>query len=63
VLTWPTFSDAADESGMSRRYLGVHFRDADIEGRLLGRRVAAVSGNKAQEYISEAETAKAAFDF
>jgi hypothetical protein len=63
VLTWATFTDAADESGMSRRYGGIHFRDADIEGRLLGRRVAAISWNKAQEYISGAETAKAAFDF
>jgi hypothetical protein len=63
VLTWATFTDAADESGMSRRYGGIHFKDADIEGRLLGRRVAAISWNKVQEYISGAETAKAAFDF
>lgn len=51
VLTWSTFTQAADESGMSRRYGGIHFEDADIEGRLLGRRVAALSWNKTQEYI------------
>jgi hypothetical protein len=58
VLSWATFTEAADESGMSRRYAGLHFEDADIEGRALGRRVAALSWNKAQEYISGAQTAK-----
>jgi hypothetical protein len=58
VLSWATFTEAADESGMSRRYGGVHFEDADIEGRLLGRRVAAISWNKARAYISGTETAK-----
>ena len=28
-LTWATFTDAADEAGMSGRYGGVHFRDAE----------------------------------
>jgi hypothetical protein len=46
VLTWATFSEVADESGMSRRYAGLHFEDADIEGRALGRRAAAISWNK-----------------
>ena len=55
VLTWATFTDAADESGMSRRYAGLHFEDADLEGRSLGRRVAALSWNKAQEYVSGAQ--------
>lgn len=52
VLSWATFTEAADESGMSRRYAGLHFTDADIEGRLLGRKVAGISWNKAQAYIS-----------
>ena len=52
VLTWATFTEAADESGMSRRYAGLHFEDADLEGRASGRRVAALSWNKAQEYVS-----------
>jgi hypothetical protein len=54
VLSWDTFSVAADESGMSRRYAGLHFEDADLEGRALGRRVAALSWNQAQEYITGA---------
>ena len=58
VLTWATFTEAADESGMSRRYAGLHFEDANLEGRALGRRVAALSWNKAQEYIAGAQIAK-----
>ena len=60
VLSWPTFTDAADESGMSRRYGGVHFEDADLEGRMLGRRVAAISWTKAQEYMSGSDMANPA---
>jgi hypothetical protein len=58
VLSWATFTEAADESGMSGRYGGIHFEDADIEGQLLGRRVGALSWNKAETYISGAETEK-----
>ena len=52
VLSWATFSEAADESAMSRRYGGLHFEDADLEGRRLGRKVAALSWSKAQNYVS-----------
>jgi hypothetical protein len=58
VLSWASFTEAADESGMSRRYGGIHFEDADVEGRSLGRRVGALSWNKAQVYISGTETEK-----
>ena len=58
VLSWPTFTEAADESGMSRRYGGIHFEDADIEGRLLGRRVAVLSWTKAQAYMTGIEQMK-----
>jgi len=39
TLAWPTFSDAADQAGRSRRYGGIHFRDGDLAGRALGRMV------------------------
>ena len=39
TLAWPTFSDAADQAGRSRRYGGIHFRDGDLAGRALGRLV------------------------
>lgn len=39
TLTWATFTEAADEAGVSRRFGGIHFIDGDLEGRLLGRKV------------------------
>ncbi|GAB3007431.1 vanadium-dependent haloperoxidase [Saccharothrix stipae] len=38
-LAWSTFSAAAEEAGMSRRYGGIHFARADLDGRALGRLV------------------------
>jgi hypothetical protein len=52
VLFWPTFSAAADEAGLSRRYGGIHFRDGDLAGRALGRRVAALVWEKAQRLFA-----------
>jgi hypothetical protein len=39
TLSWPTFSEAADQAGRSRRYGGIHFRAGDLAGRVLGRMV------------------------
>jgi hypothetical protein len=39
TLSWPTFSAAADQAGMSRRYCGIHFADGDLYGRAMGRKV------------------------
>ena len=52
TLRWETFADAADEAGMSRRYGGIHFRAADVTGRLLGRAVAIKAWSKAQSYFA-----------
>jgi hypothetical protein len=52
TLSWPTFSDAADEAGMSRRYGGIHFEQDDRAGRALGRLVANTVWNKAMTYIN-----------
>jgi hypothetical protein len=51
VLRWDTFTAAANEAGMSRRYGGIHFRGADLAGRLLGRFVAIEVWSKTQEYF------------
>jgi hypothetical protein len=48
TLSWNTFSDAAVQAGLSRRYGGIHFEDGDLRGRAIGRAVAAVVWNKAQ---------------
>ncbi len=50
-LRWETFTDAANEAGISRRYGGIHFRAADLAGRLLGRLVAFEAWQKAQAYF------------
>jgi hypothetical protein len=51
VLRWETFTEAANEAGMSRRYGGIHFRGADLAGRLLGRFAAIEAWSKAQGYF------------
>jgi PAP2 superfamily len=52
TLSWATFSEAADEAGISRRYGGIHFEAGDLAGRATGRLVAARAWRKAQAYIS-----------
>jgi hypothetical protein len=58
LLSWPTFTDAANEAGMSRRYGGIHFRAADLAGRLLGSSVATEAWQKAQSYFDGSITSK-----
>lgn len=50
-LTWATFTDAADEAGLSRRYGGIHFKDGDLNGRELGRKVGAAVWKKGSRLI------------
>lgn len=51
TLTWPTFSYAAAQVGMSRRYGGIHFEDGDIHGRALGTAVGQLTWTLAQRYF------------
>lgn len=51
VLKRETFTDAAEEAGMSGLYAGVHFRRADLAGRQLGKMVAAKVLARAEEYF------------
>ena len=52
TLRWPTFTAAADEAGMSRRYGGIHFEHGDLAGRTLGRLVADKVWQKAALYFT-----------
>ncbi len=52
TLHWETFTTAANEAGISRRYGGLHFRAADLTGRLLGRLVAFEAWTKSQAYFN-----------
>ena len=55
TLHWDTFSEAADEAGISRLYGGIHFEDGDINGRLLGREIGEAVFEEAQFYINGGE--------
>jgi len=52
TLSWATFSQAADQAGISRRYGGIHFEQGDVDGRRAGHMVAQMAWDKAQSYIS-----------
>lgn len=52
VLSWATFTDAANEAGLSRRLGGIHFEDGDLGGRNMGRQIAALVWLKALEYFN-----------
>jgi len=52
TLSWERFHDAADEAGLSRRYGGIHFRQADLVGMAIGNTVAAQAWAKAMIYFN-----------
>jgi hypothetical protein len=56
TLSWSTFSVAAGEAGMSRRYGGIHFESGDLHGRALGRDIGWDAWFKAQSYIKPIST-------
>jgi PAP2 superfamily len=49
-VSWPTYTAAADEAGVSRRYGGIHFIDADLHGRTMGAAIGAQALSHAQRY-------------
>jgi hypothetical protein len=50
-LQWQTFTAAADEAGISRRYGGIHFWSGDYHARMLGNLLGRGANSKAQSYI------------
>jgi hypothetical protein len=50
TLRWRTFSDAARQAGISRRYGGIHFEQGDLDGRATGRAAAQLTWNRARAY-------------
>jgi hypothetical protein len=51
TLSWPTFSAAADEAGLSRRYGGIHFESGDLQARALGRVIGAAVWARARAHF------------
>lgn len=52
TLRWHTFTEAADQAGLSRRYGGIHFRNGDLQGRALGAQVGQAAWDRAAAYWS-----------
>jgi hypothetical protein len=52
TLSWATFTAAADEAGISRRYGGIHFLQGDLDARMTGRITVQAAWTKAQAYFS-----------
>ena len=52
TLSFPTFSDAANDAGISREYGGIHFYSGDYDGRHLGQQVGQSVWGTAQNYIN-----------
>lgn len=50
TLSWSTFSDAANQAGLSRRYGGIHFEQGDLDARATGRIAARVVWEKVRGY-------------
>jgi hypothetical protein len=51
-MSWSTYTDAADEAGLSRLLGGIHFRDANRDGLALGDAVGSNTWGKAQTYFT-----------
>ncbi|MEI6234949.1 MAG: DUF6851 domain-containing protein [Planctomycetota bacterium] len=51
-FNWPRFIDAANDAGISRRIGGIHFKDGDLQGRALGKRIGLLAFKKAQAYFT-----------
>ena len=51
-LSWSTFSAAADQAGISRRYGGIHFEQGDLDARATGREAAGNAWQKALTYFT-----------
>jgi hypothetical protein len=52
TLIFKSFTDAANSAGLSRLYGGIHFEQADVNGRALGRQVGDTAWAKALTYIN-----------
>ncbi len=52
TLEWETFSEAADEAGISRLYGGIHFEDGNLNGLELGLEVGAAAFQQTQFFIN-----------
>jgi hypothetical protein len=52
ALTWETFTEAAEEAAVSRRYGGIHIQDGDLFARVLGANVGNSAWDASLRYLS-----------
>jgi hypothetical protein len=52
TLSWKSFTEAADQAGISREYGGIHFNDGDFEARQAGEDVGLQAWSKAKTYFN-----------
>src|SRR5262245_35247594 len=52
TLAWTTFEEAANEAGVSRQYGLIHFKDADIASRVMGRKIGTLVWEKSLRYFN-----------
>ena len=52
TLTFKSFTDAADQAGLSRRYGGIHFAQGDKNGRTLGYQIGNAAWAKTLTYLN-----------
>jgi hypothetical protein len=54
TLSWETFTEAAEQAGVSRLFGGIHISDGNVGGLKLGQEVAKRAWSKAQTYFNGA---------
>jgi len=54
TLTWPTFTAAAEEAGLSRLYGGIHFSQANLASRMMGKKIGKAAWKKAEAMFNGA---------
>ncbi len=58
TLQWATYSDAADQAGISRLYMGIHISQDDVEGRKIGALCGTGAWSLAERYFDGTEHAE-----
>jgi hypothetical protein len=53
TLEWGSFTEAAEQAGMSRLYGGIHFNKANQDGQQLGKDIGKAAWDKAQTYFND----------
>lgn len=53
TLEWATFSEAAEQAGLSRLLGGIHFTKANIEGQQMGKNIGMSAWKKALHYFND----------